>query len=191
MSPSRRRYLLREQVPMLVLLTVVWILLSGSASLLTILSGLLLALLITWAFPMPGVDWGGRLRPLGMITFAVTLLAQLAVASVRLALVAFSRHPRPRSGVVAIRLASDSDIYQVGTASLLSVVPGSVVVDARRKTRTLYLHIFDTAEEDIPAVKEHGLDAEQLVMGALASKKEITAARERRAAREVTDADSD
>lgn len=175
----RRRFRVRGQLSNLVLLTLTWMLLNSSASVLTILLGFALALLITWVFPLPTIEWRGHLRPLGFVWLVVKLLADLAVASTRLAVTAFSPRPHPQSAVIAVRLNSDGDLYQVGTASVLAIVPGSVVVDARRKTRTLYLHIFDTTAEALDQVKRDALKAEGRILGAFASSAELREARER------------
>lgn len=177
MSPDterrRRRYSLRSQTMSILLLTVVWCFFSGNASLVSIISGLLLGLFITWAFPMPGISWAGRLRPIGIVVLAVRLLRDLAVASFTLALFAFRPKARPRSAVIAIRLRTDDDLLQVGTGSVLSIVPGSVVVDARRKTRTLYMHWFDTTPEGIAENKRHGLAVERAIVEAFGSSAQV------------------
>ncbi|MGA4508750.1 Na+/H+ antiporter subunit E [Propionibacteriaceae bacterium G1746] len=173
----RRKFSIRGQWMNLVVLTITWVLLSGNASLLTVASGLLLAVLISWVFPLPSIQWGGRLRPLGLAYLVVRLLYDLATASVRLSRYAFSRGPLPDTAIIAVRLNSDADLYQVGTGSILSVVPGSVVVDARRKTRTLYLHIFPTSPDRLDAEREASLAAERRILGAFASNAEIEAAR--------------
>ena len=179
MSPNRRRRAnLSKQGTNVGLLTLVWVLLNGSISPLTLLSGLLIAVLITLAFPLPPIEWSGRVRPRGVVMLLARLLLDLATASFSLAIMAFSRKPRPRSGVIAVPLNSDQDLYQIGTGSILSVVPGSVVVDARRKTRTLYLHIFDMGPEEAEPLKDGARRAEGRVMRALASNGELQRARE-------------
>lgn len=179
----RRRFRLRGQVTNLVVITLAWMLMNADASLLTILGGFGLALLITWVFPMPSIEWRGHLNPFGLVRLLAVLLWELAIASFRLAAMAFRRRPPITTGIVAARLSSDNDLYQVGTASLLSIVPGSMAVDARRKTRTLYLHVFDTSPEALGHVRQHALDSESRVLGAFASRREREEAAERRRVR--------
>lgn len=176
MPNSRRR--LRGQGTNVALLLVVWLLLNGNLAPLTVLTGLLLSAAISWVFPLPPIQWGGRLRPLGLLMLLGRLLFDLALASTRLALAAFNPRTRPRSGVLAVPLRSDADLYQVGTSSLLTIVPGSVVVDARRKTRTLYLHVFDMEAEEACELVEDALRVEGRVLRAFASPAEIARARE-------------
>lgn len=185
-AAARRRFRLRGQWANLGLLTLVWVMLNGNASLLTVISGVVIALLISLVFPLPSIEWGGRVRPFGFIKLVAILLWELASASVRLARYAFSRDPQLHTAIIAIRLNSDIDLYQVGTGSMLTIVPGSVVIDARRKTRTLYLHLFDTSHERLAAEKRHALREESLILGAFASTAELRVARERWAAKRAS-----
>lgn len=173
-TPAARRRRLRWafQPPQMVVLTVVWLILVGEINLVTVLGGLLIAWLVTVVFPLPPIVWGGRLRPWGMIVLVARLVADLATSSVQLALVAFSRR-MPRPGIVRVPLLSDSDLYQVNTAELASVVPGTIVVDARRRDRLLYLHVFDLPDPDRRRDVVHDtLMLEQRVVDALGSKQE-------------------
>lgn len=170
---TRRRMAWRHQGVNVAFLTLVWVMLNGNAWPLTVVTGLVLALLVMWVFPLPAIQWQGRPRPLGLLMLVGRLLFDLAVASFRLSVTAFSRNPRIRSGMVRIPLGSQGDLYQVGTASILTIVPGSVVVDARRKTRTLYLHVFDMDPEEAQDVVEDARRAEMRILRAFASDAEI------------------
>lgn len=128
-------------------LTVFWLILVGDVNLVSVVGGALLAWLVTITFPLPPVNYGGRLHPWDALKLAVATLTDLAVASFALARFAFGRR-KPRTGIVRVQLRSDSDFYQVITAVLVSIVPGTVVLDARQRTRTLYLHVFDTPDGD-------------------------------------------
>ena len=63
----------------------------------------------------------------------------------------------PSPGIVRVDLKADSDLYQVNTAELVSVVPGTIVVDARQRSRILYLHVF------LGALKPHRTGDRDLV----------------------------
>ncbi len=174
------RWRFRGQWINLVLLTTVWVLLVGDFSLITIAGGFILAWLVTLVFPLPTLAWRGRLRPLGLVRLVLLLIGHLAKASWILALAAFRKDANPKCGVIALRLCSNSDLYQVATGSLLTIIPGSVVVDARRRTRTLYMHIFGMEAADLDKQLTNGLDAEETILKAFASNRELKAAEELR-----------
>ena len=92
------------------------------------------------------------------------------------------RHPR--NAVIEVQLRSRSDFYLTLTAELVALVPGSVVVDARRSTSMLYLHLLDVdGEGAIEAQRAHVLAVERRVVRALGSPAEIAALESQRARR--------
>lgn len=178
LSTHRRRLRFRSQWGYVALLTVFWVAISGQFTPFGVVGGAVLAWLVTLAFPLPPLHYRGRPRPWGLVVLVVALVRDLAVASFTLAVQALHPHPDPKPGIVRVRLASDSDLYQVNTAELLSIVPGTIVIDARRRTRTLYLHVFDLSSQTPDAVRAESLAVEQRVLRALATRKERDAAAE-------------
>lgn len=173
---EERRQRARSQRRQVLLLTIVWLVLVGEVSLVTVGGGALIATLVTVLFPLPPVQYAGRLHPLGLARLAGRLLADLAVSSVRLAAWAFRPRPAPRSGVIRVQLRSESDLYEVNVAELASVVPGTIIIDARRRTRTLYLHVFHLDDPaDAAGLVEDTLALERRVVSAFGSRKELAA----------------
>ncbi|MCI7455900.1 Na+/H+ antiporter subunit E [Actinomyces urogenitalis] len=160
----------------LVLLTAVWVLLVGRLSVFTVVSGALIATIVTLLFPMPAIVWPGWIHPIGALRLVGAVTWDLARASVQLAWFALSWRRQPRSGVVAVPLSSDADLYQVATGTILSIVPGSVVVEARWRTRTLYMHIFDMAPGDAARERTGALRAELRILRAFGTTDEIAQA---------------
>lgn len=171
----QRRLRFRFQGRQVVVLTLVWLALVGDVSLVTVVGGLVVSWLVTVVFPMTPVHYYGRLRPWGLLKLGAALLRDLATSSWRLATYAFGRKP-VTPGIVRVRLRVKSDLYQVNIAELVSVVPGTIVVDARRRTRVLYLHVFDVPEAGGPAqVIIDTRRVERRLVGAVGSDAEIRA----------------
>lgn len=168
---SRRRF----QPKAIALLTVIWVALVGEISIVTVVGGALLGMLVTLLFPLPPVSYGGRIHPWGAAKLFMHLIKDLAVSSTRLAIFAFSRKA-PRPGIIRVNLRTDSDLYQVNTAELASVVPGTIVVDARAKRRHLYLHVFDLPDlSERTEIVRDTLALEDRVVRAWGSRAEIAA----------------
>ncbi|MFT3877592.1 MAG: Na+/H+ antiporter subunit E [Propioniciclava sp.] len=166
---SRRRV----QPKAIALLTVIWVVLVGEISIVTVVGGALLGTLVTLMFPLPPVMYAGRLHLWGSLRLVAHLVKDLAVASTRLAIFAFSRKA-PRPGILRVNLRSDSDLYQVNVAEFASVVPGSIVVDARAKRRHLYLHVFDLPDlSERATIVRDTLALEDRVVHAFGSRAEI------------------
>jgi multicomponent Na+:H+ antiporter subunit E len=172
-SPSRRLRF-RFQGRAVVLLAAVWVLLWGDPSLLNILFGLVLGWLITVVFWLPPIRYYGRVHPWRVVVLAVVQLRDLAVASVQVAAAAFRRRPGLRPGVIRVDLRSNNDLYQVAVAQLISIVPGTLVVETVRHPRALYLHVFDLPDAAaIEHQREHALAIERRFVRAFGSAEEI------------------
>ena len=81
-----------------------------------------------------------------------------------------------KPAVVRVDLHSNSDLYQVEIAELISIVPGSIVIDARRSSRVLYLHLLDVSGPDgVQRAKAEALKVERRVLRAMGSSAAIEA----------------
>jgi multicomponent Na+:H+ antiporter subunit E len=173
-STLRRRLRFRLQWRAIVMLALIWVVLWGNYSLVDLLVGMVVAWAITVTFPLPPIRYHGRLRPIGLVKLALSVLRDLAVASWRLALASFSPHIDFDPAIVRVHLRSHNDLYQVETAELISIVPGSIVIDARRSTRVLYLHLLDVPDADgVAQAKAEALQVERRVIEAMGSRAEI------------------
>jgi multicomponent Na+:H+ antiporter subunit E len=179
-SASRRRLRWRLQWRAILALTAIWVILWGNYSLVDLVVGVAVSWLVTVTFPLPPIRYHGRLRPLGVLRLLVITLRDLAVASWRLTLSAFRRRVDFQPAVIRVRLRSNEDLYQVETAELISIVPGSIVIDARRANRTLYLHLVDVAgPEGVEQARQQALEVERRVLEAIGSTAELAAFREK------------
>lgn len=171
--PPRTR--LRWQPRQVIVLALVWVVLWGQVNLVTVVGGVLMGILVTVLFPLPSIGWAGRPHPWALLVLLGHLVKDLAVASFRLAVFAFGRD-MPSPGIVRVDLKADSDLYQVNTAELVSVVPGTIVVDARQRSRILYLHVFDMPKDSTrDEVVADTLALEKRVVRALGSRAEFEA----------------
>lgn len=142
--PRRHRAL---QPASLLWLTVLWLLLWGDVSPWLVLSGVLVAVAVSLTFPLPPVALGIRVRPWRMLRMLTLFLLDIVRASVQVSAVVLRRRP-VRNSIVGLRLRSESDFVLTGVGAMLSLVPGSIVVEARRSTHTLYLHVLDAQTEE-------------------------------------------
>lgn len=168
--PSRRRGL---QPRAIVAVAVVWILLWDQLSWGNLVNGLLIGLVVTLVFPLPSLEFGGWPRPHRVAWVILCFLGDLVRASVQVIHLVFSRRPF-RNAVIEVQLRSRSDLYLTITAELVALVPGSVPVEARRSTSTLYIHLLDAgAPGELGRQRRHVLQIEERVVRAVGSRAEI------------------
>ncbi|GAA3693677.1 hypothetical protein GCM10022204_06720 [Microlunatus aurantiacus] len=178
----------RPQLRMSLLTAVLWVLLWGDLSLANLVSGFLLGLLITWVFPLPPIDFHGRFRLWPHAKMIAILLLDLVRSSFVVAAQAFHFGHTMRNAVVRVDLRTHSDLYLTLTSELVSLVPGSLVMEARRQESVVYLHVMDVrSAADIAAARRKVLEAEERVVRSFGSDDEVAALRSERPLRTERD----
>ncbi|GAA5154320.1 Na+/H+ antiporter subunit E [Nocardioides marinquilinus] len=149
-------------------LTLVWWALWGTWSAMSLVGGLVVATLALTLFPLPALKLDVSVRPLAVVALVLRFLLDVVVASVQVA-VTVLRPPRDlRNAIVRVQLRSDSELTLVIVAELVSLVPGSIVVEANRASHTLYLHVLDVRGPDaLDAQRRRVLAQEARVLKAL------------------------
>jgi len=159
-----------QQLPLLVVLVLLWMMLWGSLTPLTIVTGILVAVGVTRAFFLPPVELSGRFNPLWFAVFLLRFFVELVKASFQVAWRALSPRPIGRSSVVAVQLLTRSDFITTLASIAVSLIPGSMVIEVDRAGGVLYLHAIGAAEPDeIDKVRADVLAIEVLLVRALGS----------------------
>jgi multicomponent Na+:H+ antiporter subunit E len=98
----------------------------------------------------------------------VRFAADVVVSSIQVARVVL-RPSRPlRNAVVEVNLRTPSDLVLTVVAEMTCLIPGSLVVEARRATHTLYLHVLDVGDEEgVERFRQGVLDQETRVVRAM------------------------
>ncbi|WP_340539616.1 Na+/H+ antiporter subunit E [Nocardioides sp. GXZ039] len=157
------------QWQMVLWLTLVWWVLWGTWSLMSLVGGALISTSLLLLFPLPPLDLAIRIRPWGVVVLVARFLWDVVVASLQVAAAVLRPRPDLRNAIVKVPLHTDSDLVLVLVAELVSLVPGTVVVEVRRSTSTLYLHVLDlTSPEQVEDVRRNVWAQEKRVLDALA-----------------------
>lgn len=130
------------QLPLLLWLVAVWMLLWGTFTLANAVNGLLLAILVTRLFPLPHVPHVGRLHPWGAIVLLSRFVYDLIPATIEVAVYALRPGPPVRSAVIAVQMRSPDDLPLTLTAEMVSLTPGSSIIELDREARVLYVHVL-------------------------------------------------
>jgi len=128
-------------------LILVWILLWGTFSAANVLSGLLVALVITLLLPLPAVPVEGKVHPLSLLRLIASVAGDLVLSSFQVALLAVKPGPPPLSAVLRAHLAVKSDLVLALAVNIFNLVPGSIVLEIDQSRRMLYMHVIDVGNE--------------------------------------------
>jgi len=169
---ERRSFL--QQIPLVVTLVVLWMLLWGSLSPLTIVTGILLAIVVMRVFYLPAVELSGRFNVLWFAVFMARFLAALILASFQVAFQAFAPKGVRSNAVIGVQLATRSDFIMTITSIALSLIPGSIVVEADRARGILYLHTLGVdTEEEVEDARRKAIDTEARLVRVFGSHEDL------------------
>ncbi|GAA2019538.1 Na+/H+ antiporter subunit E [Nakamurella flavida] len=126
----------------LVVLVIIWIFLWGSINPVLIGIGVVCSAIVLFVFPLPSLEFRVGVHPGKAAVLIGRFLVDMVVASVHIAWLAI--RPRlPRTEVTTVQLTTDSDLVQALTALAVSLVPGSLIIEADPEERTLLIHVLD------------------------------------------------
>ena len=147
-TPARQRPVVLRglQLTVVAWLTVVWVALWGDLAPGTVVVGVVVAAVVCVLFPLPPLHLHLHVRPLWLAWLALRFLGDLVVASAQVAWLTLQFRRRPRNAVIEVGLRTPSDFVLTVVAEMTSLVPGSLVVEARRSTHTLFLHVLDAKD---------------------------------------------
>ncbi len=148
----------------LVSLVAVWVALWGDLSAANVASGVVVGVLVLALFPPTVHRRSSRLRPVAAARFVAWFAWKLAEASAVVAWEAVSPRNRINEGIVAIPIRGVSDGLITLVANAISLTPGSLTLEVRRRPAVLYVHVLHL--HDIEAVRREICHLEVLAIRA-------------------------
>lgn len=124
-------------------LVLIWMMLWGELTLGAALWGLIIALLIQALFPLPKVPELQFFRPIGFLRLVAVTFWGLVVSSFQVAAKVLAFWRPTQNAIIRVALRSDSMFITAITAELITLVPGSVAIDAGE--RWVLVHVFDAS----------------------------------------------
>lgn len=167
-----------HHLPVIAWLTLLWVLLWGSIAPLIVVGGVLVSVLVIMVFPFPQLHVAWRVRPLALLYLVARFLFDLAVASVNVSWLAVRPGPAPRSAVIEVPLVSGSELIQTLTADLISLVPGSLMIELDSKGRRLWVHVLDAGTPELIERARHNAKTQELrVLAAIGAPEDLAVCR--------------
>ncbi|MFT4230172.1 MAG: Na+/H+ antiporter subunit E [Microbacterium sp.] len=172
MSPRAGR--LWRQLPFFVWLVALWMLLWGQFTVLALVTGIAVAVIVTRVFRLPAVELSGRVNVWWGLVFVVEFLVALVHGSLAVALQVLDVRRQPGAAVIAVPLRSDDDLIMTHVAVTASLIPGSLILEADRDRRILYLHVIGVrSAADLAAQKRSVLHWEERIVRAVGSRAQL------------------
>nr|WP_205808848.1 Na+/H+ antiporter subunit E [Micromonospora sp. HNM0581] len=167
-------------------LVLVWNLLWGEFTWGNLVGGLLAAVVVLLFFPLPPVAYQGRLRPWGLLVFGGRFVVELVRASAHVARIAVQPGYTPRSAIIGVRLRVPTDLNLALTAEVLSLVPGTLIIELDRDAGILFVHVLDVrGPDDLVAGREQVRAVERRIVRAVGSDAELSRVRTEPADKEL------
>lgn len=169
-----------QQLVLLVSLVLLWLMLWDSITVVTVVSGIVLAFVVTRVFYLPPVVLSGRFNVWHALVFGLWFLYSVLHASIEVAWYAFRRKAVGAGSVIACDLRTSSDLVLTLIADTASLIPGSIIIDSDRAMGMLYLHFLDCdSEEKLRKAKAQVYYIEELLIRTLGSHRDLAALRAR------------
>ncbi|MGZ0712167.1 Na+/H+ antiporter subunit E (plasmid) [Coraliomargarita sp. W4R53] len=178
MSPQPLAVQVWRQLPFFLWLIAVWMMLWGQFTWLAFTTGLIAAVVVSRVFRLPPVELSGRLNFWYGTRFVGTFLGSLVVGSLTVAWQALNFRRQPGAAVIAVPLVTQDDMIMTHVAVTASLIPGSLVVDADRDRRILYLHVIGVRNaQDVEEQRESVRRWERRIVMAVGSSAQVRAIR--------------
>lgn len=150
----------------LVLLVSFWMLAWGDASVGSLVGGVVVAVALAIVFPAgPMFDGTERMRPFGLVRLGLYICVQLVTSNLLVAREILSPGSDVRTGVLAYEVRHPSDQVITLMASVITLTPGTMTVEATRAPSILYVHFL--LLDDVGAARRSISRLEDLVVGAM------------------------
>ncbi|MDQ4214722.1 Na+/H+ antiporter subunit E [Microbacterium capsulatum] len=181
MTPDAKRSLWRAtvaQLPFLIWLIVLWMLLWGQFTVLSAATGIAVALIVTRVFRLPTIELPGRINLWWTAILVVQFLAAVVHGSLSVAAQVLDLRRQPGAAIIAVPLRYADDLVMTHVAVTASLIPGSLIVEADRDTRTLYLHVIGVRSmDDVDRQRAGVLRWERRIVRALGNPSQVKALR--------------
>ena len=167
-----------RQLPFFVWLIALWMLLWGQFTVVAFVSGVVVAIFVTSVYRLPPVELSGRLNLWYGLIFVLTFFLALIRGSLLVAWQVIDPRKPPGSSIIAVQLVTDDDLIMAHTGVTASLIPGSLIVEADRDRRILYLHVLGaTTAEEVAHQRRAILGWEARIVRAVGSREQLEAIR--------------
>ncbi|GAA2543518.1 Na+/H+ antiporter subunit E [Microbacterium mitrae] len=170
------------QLPFFIWLILLWMLLWGQFTPLSLITGTIVAIVTTRVFRLPPVELSGRINLWYGLIFMVSFIGAVISGSLQVAWQVWNWNRQPGSAIIAVPLRTDDDLIMTHVGVTASLIPGSLVAQTDRQNRVLYLHIIGVRNAaDVERQRRCVLRWEDRIVRAVGSREQFGALKAREA----------
>ena len=158
-------------------LTLVWVLLWGTFSPLSIVGGVVVAIAVIGAFRFPAADAHLPVRPLRLFTLVGYLAYDMVVSGAEVSWQVLRYGPAARGAVYEVPLLSRSDRVVAVIANALSLSPGAMALQIDHAHRLWFVYALGPRDADgVERSRRRTMDMQRRVIAALGTPEELATA---------------
>ena len=147
-------------------LALAWLALTGQFNAENFVFGFLLGMLILWGTQLVSGQPYYLRKVTRLFAFALFFIRKLLAANLRIAWLVLKPRLDMRPAIVAVPIEPISELEITLLTSMITLTPGSLVLDVSRDKRTLYVHAIDVL--DLESYREEIKEFEYRLQGLFA-----------------------
>lgn len=129
-------------------LIVFWCILWGNFSALTLFGGTLITCIVMLIFKLPTIFISGRFNFFYAFISLIWLIKELFFASYNVTKIAIKHGNNVKNSIFAIKLRPTSPFITTLTSHMVTLVPGSSVIDIDFSNNLMYVHALNANNQD-------------------------------------------
>lgn len=171
-----QRIIQLNELPLVIGLILTWMMLWQEISLMSFVTGIVVAILAARIFYLPPMTLISRFNLWYVGRYLYFFFSQVFIASIQVAWLSVRPGETPRTAIIGVKLHTKSDFILTITGLTNSLIPGSLIAEVDRFSSTLYVHVLDTPTDDaIEAMRSSVYHTEWLLIKAIGSKEDLEA----------------
>lgn len=152
-----------KQFLMNILLTLIWVALTGALTPVNFGFGFIASFLILWLMARKGSDTRYFLRLPKIIGFCLFYFVEMIKANLQVAHDVVTPHYFMKPGIVGLPLDAKTDFEITMLSNMISLTPGTLVVDLSTDRKIMYVHVmYLKSKEDFIETTKRGLEKKLL-----------------------------
>jgi multicomponent Na+:H+ antiporter subunit E len=123
-----------------VMLTLIWVALTGTFTYINLLIGFVISYFVLWIISRNSEDKRYFTIAFKIIGFFFFFLYEMVKANLQVAYEVMTSHLHMKPGIVKIELEAKTDLEITLLSNLISLTPGTLVLDVSDDRRVMYVH---------------------------------------------------